>query len=138
MVRFPFILLDIIWCVKQMIIIALSDNSEKNNSLLYIWVYASKDQIWQPDHLHWLGSYYSSLWTIHLTCSHFTKRKKKFIWHVRKQCGFPSSKVYKNVAARLLLLLLSDFSIWPVYYFLLSPLVYVRSKPIFLCLYKTK
>lgn len=137
MVRFPFILLDIIWCVKQMIIIALSDNSEKNNSLLYIWVYASKDQIWQPDHLHWLGSYYSFFVNNFIWHVVIYKGKKKIHLTCTKAMWFPTIKSYKNVAARLLLLPLSDISVWPVY-FLFYLFVFVRSKPIFLCLYKTK
>ena len=122
----------------KMIIIELSDNSEKNISLLY----SSLQRVVKGSNLA-AGPSSSIGIILFFLCEKFIwhvviyKKKKKIHLTCTKTMWFPIIKSYKNVAARLLLLPLSDFSIWPVYFlFYLS--VFVRSKPIFLCLYKTK
>ena len=123
--------------IFKMIIIELSDNSEKNISLLY----SSLQRVVKGSNL--VAGPSSSIGIIlFFLCEQFIwhvviYKKKKKSFDMYERMWIPIIRSYKNVAARLLLLPLSDFSIWPVY-FLFYLFVFVRSKPIFLCLYKTK
>lgn len=123
------------WCLKQMIIIALSDNSEKNNSLLYLSLHRvvkGSNLAAGPSSLIGIILFFLCE-QFHWTCSHLQKEKKNSFDMYESNVVSHHQKLQKRSRSPFVVATLWLFSLTSI--FLIFSLCVCSVQNLFSCVY---